>query len=191
MNEYLLKYLVLYKNLSIPKIGVFTIEDLSAQIDGTNHLLYPPSQVIRFKQEMVAPDRNFYDFMVSESGLDLVDIISRLKLISLQILSEAKENKGAIIEGIGTIKQESAGHLLFFPERPLEYLYPQVKIERAIALAKSESMKQVPFKTHELEGDELKEFLGQDIDVEGNDNWWIYAVGLLILGIGALLFYYV
>jgi hypothetical protein len=42
-----------------------------------------------------------------------------------------------------------------------------------------------------LEGDELREFLGQANDVEGGDNWWVYALGLLLLGIGALLFYYV
>lgn len=191
MQEYLLKYLILHKNLTIPKVGVFHIESLSAQIDGTNHLLYPPSQVIRFKHEMVAPDRNFYDFLVHETGLELVDVIKKLQQISIQIISETKETKGAILEGIGTLKQEHTGQLLFFSERPLEYLYPQVKIDKAISIAKSESMKQAPFKTQELEGDELREFLGQANDADGNDNWWVYALGLLLLGFGALLFYYV
>jgi hypothetical protein len=190
MEEYLLKYLVLHKILAIPKVGIFHIESLSAQIDGTNHLLYPPSQVIRFKQELVSPDRNFYDFLVHETGMDLVDVIKNLQQISIQILAEAKETNGALIKGIGTLKQENAGHLLFFSERPLEYLYPQVKIEKAISLAKSANMKQAPYKSQELEGDELREFLGQANEDDG-DNWWIYALGLLLLGIGALLFYYV
>ena len=30
MQEYLLKYLILHKNLTIPKVGVFNIESLSA-----------------------------------------------------------------------------------------------------------------------------------------------------------------
>jgi hypothetical protein len=191
MQEYLLKYLILHKNLTLPKVGVFNIENLSAQIDGTNHLLYPPSQVIRFKQEQVSPERNFYDFLVKETGLELVDVIKKLQQISIQILAETKETKGAILEGIGTLKQEATGHLLFFSDRPLEYLHPQVKIDKAISLAKSASMKQAPFKTQELEGDELREFLGQANDADSNDNWWVYAFGLLLLGIGALLFYYV
>lgn len=191
MQEYLLKYLVLHKNLTIPKVGVFNIESLSAQIDGTNNLLYPPSQVIRFKQELASPDRNFYDFLAHETGLDLVDVIKKLQQISIQILAETKEIKGANLEGIGILKQEHAGHLLFFSERPLEYLYPQVKIDKAISIAKSANMKQTPFKTQELEGDELREFLGQANDIEGNENWWVYALGFLLLGIGALLFYYV
>jgi hypothetical protein len=191
MREYLFKYLVLHKNLSIPKVGVFNIESLSAQIDGTNNLLYPPSQVIRFKQEMVTPDRNFYDFLVAESGMELVDVIKHLQIFTQNLLSEAQEAKGAVLEGIGTLKREHSGHLLFFADRPLEYLFPQVNIDKAISLAKTANLKQAAFKGQELEGDELREFLGQANDVEGGDNWWVYALGLLFLGIGALLFYYV
>ena len=191
MQEYLFKYLVLHKNLSIPKVGVFYIENLSAQIDGTNNLLYPPSQVIRFKQEMVIPDRNFYDFLVAETGLELVDVINRLKAFAQTILTESQTAKGVMIEGIGTLKTEHSGHLLFFSERPLDYLFPQVNIDKDISLAKSANLKQAAFKGQELEGDELREFLGQANDVEGGDNWWVYALGLLLLGIGALLFYYV
>jgi CCDC81-like prokaryotic HU domain 1 len=191
MREYLFKYLVLHKNLCIPKVGVFNIENLSAQIDGTNNLLYPPSQVIRFKQEMVTPDRNFYDFLVAESGMELVDVIKHLQLFAQNILTEAQDTKGAVLEGIGTLKREHSGHLLFFADRPLEYLFPQVNIDKAISLAKTANLKQAAFKGQELEGDELREFLGQANDVEGGDNWWVYALGLLLLGIGALLFYYV
>ena len=67
----------------------------------------------------------------------------------------------------------------------------RVNIDKAISLAKTANLKQAAFKGQELEGDELREFLGQANDVEGGDNWWVYALGLLLLGIGALLFYYV
>jgi len=191
MHKYLFKYLVLHKNLAIPKVGVFKIEGLSAQIDGTNNLLYPPSQVIRFKQEMAVPDRTFYDFLVNESGLELVDVIKNLHHFSKNLLTAAKDPNGALLEGIGTLKIENSGHLLFFSERPLEYLLPQVKIEKSISLGKSANMITPAFIGQELEGDELREFLGQANDAENGDNWWVYALGLLLLGIGALLFYYV
>ena len=62
MYQYLFKYLVLHKNLAIPKLGVFSMEQLSAEIDSTNHLMYPPTQIVRFKQDIVVADRHFYDF---------------------------------------------------------------------------------------------------------------------------------
>lgn len=191
MHQYLLKYLVLHKNLCIPAVGVFKIEQLSAQIDSTNHLLYPPSQVIRFKQESAAVDRYFYDFIANESGMELVDVMKQLQLFAQKVLQDARAANGAMLEGIGILKQDENGHILFFSERPLDYLFPQVKIDKSITLAKAGVPKQDAFKTSELEGEELKELLGQTIDADSSDNWWVYALGLLLLGIGALLFYYV
>lgn len=191
MQQYLLKYLVLHKSLPLPKVGVFTIEQLSAQIDTTNHLLYPPSQVIRFKHEPVAADRHFYDFIVQETGWDLVDVMRQIQKFVQQLLQDAKASNGAHIDGIGLLKTEEDGHLMFFTERPLDYLYSQVKIEKSVSLAKATSQKQSAYKVNELEGDELRELLGQATDSDTSDNWWVYAFALLLLGVGALLFYYV
>ena len=191
MHQYLLKYLVLHKQLPLPKLGVFSIEQVSAQIDATNHLLYPPSQVIRFTQETVAADRHFYDFIVNETGWELVDVIRHIQKFAQQLLNQAQDKEGAILEGIGTLKQEADGHLLFFADRPLDYLFSQVKIDKSVSLAKADTLKQSAYKAQELEGDELRELLGQAIDSDASDNWWVYAFALLLLGVGALLFYYV
>ncbi len=191
MHQYLLKYLVLHKQLPLPKVGVFSIEQVSAQIDSTNHLLYPPSQVIRFSQETVAADRNFYDFIVNETGWELVDVMRNIQKFVQQLLIEAQDKHGAILQGIGTLKKEGDGHLLFFADRPLDYLFSQVKIDKSISLAKAATLKQSAYKAKELEGDELRELLGQATDSDSSDNWWVYAFALLLLGIGALLFYYV
>ena len=92
------------------------------------------------------------------------------------------------------IQQKPLQSVFVFWQRTKEQqtgIIPQVKIDKAISIAKSANMKQVPFQSQELEGDELRAFLGQANEGEGNDNWWVYALGLLLLGIGALLFYYV
>jgi phytoene dehydrogenase-like protein len=157
-------------------VGVFSIEQVSAQIDSTNHLLYPPSQVIRFSQESVAADRHFYDFIVNETGWELVDVMRNIQKFAQQLLTDAQDKHGAILEGIGTLKKEADGHLMFFADRPLDYLFSQVKIDKSISLAKAATLKQSSYKAKELEGDELRELL---------------AFALLLLGVGALLFYYV
>ncbi len=191
MHQYLLKYLVLNQQLPIPKVGIFSIEQVSAQIDSTNHLLYPPSQVIRFSQESVAADRHFYDFIVNETGWELVDVMRNTQKFAQQLLTDAQNKQGAILQGIGTLKKEADGHLMFFADRPLEYLFSQVKIDKSISLAKAATLKQSAYKAKELEGDELRELLGQATDSDATDNWWVYAFALLLLGVGALLFYYV
>jgi hypothetical protein len=191
MYQYLFKYLVLHKRLAIPKLGVFTMEQLSAEIDSTNHLMYPPSQIIRFKHDEVAADRHFYDFLVHETEQDLADVIKELHAFSQQVLQEAQTITGAILQGIGTLKNDNNGLFLFIPERPLDYLFKHVSIDKSISLAVFTNKHSDMETSSVLKGDDLTDFLGQTNESETSDNWWVYAIALLILGIGALLFYYV
>jgi len=191
MYQYLLKYLVLHKNLAIPKLGVFSIERLSAEIDSTNHLMYPPTQIIRFKQDIVLADKHFYDFLVRETGHDLVDVIKDLHAFTQQVLQEIQTITGSVLQGIGTLKKEDNGLFLFIPERPLDYLFKQVSIDKSISLVVSANQGANIEETSVLEGGALTDFLGQTNEEETTDNWWVYAIALLLLGIGALLFYYV
>ena len=191
MYQYLLKYLVLHKNLAIPKLGVFSMEQLSAEIDSTNHLMYPPTQIVRFKQDIVVADRHFYDFLVRETGQDLVDVIKELHAFTQQVLQEVQTITGSVLQGIGLLKKDNNGLLLFIPERPLDYLYKHVFIDKSISLAVNTTNEIEISETAVLEGVALTEFLGQSNEAETSDNWWVYAIVLLLLGIGALLFYYV
>jgi len=191
MYQYLLKYLVLHKNLAIPKLGVFSMEALSAEIDSTNHLMYPPSQIVRFKQDTVVADRHFYDFLVRETDKDLVDVMNELHAFSQQVLQEVQTISGAVLQGIGTLKKDNDGLFIFIPERPLDYLFKQVSIDKSISLAVNTTQDATIETTTVLEGEALTNFLGQANDGEVTDNWWVYAIALLLLGVGALLFYYV
>ena len=191
MYQYLLKYLVLHKNLAIPKLGVFSMEALSAEIDSTNHLMYPPSQIVRFIQDTVVADRHFYDFLVRETDKDLVDVMNELHAFSQQVLQEVQTISGAVLQGIGTLKKEDNGLFLFIPERPLDYLFKQVSIDKSISLVASATQDVNNEEAKVLEGGALTDFLGQTNEEETTDNWWVYAIALLLLGIGALLFYYV
>ena len=191
MYQYLLKYLVLHKNLAIPKLGVFSMDQMSAEIDRTNHLMYPPTQIIRFKQETVVADRHFYDFLVRETGLDLADVMKELHAFTQQVLQEVQTLSGSVLQGIGTLKKEDNGLFLFIPERPLDYLFKQVSIDKSISLVVSATQGANIEETSVLEGGALTDFLGQTNEEETTDNWWVYAIALLLLGIGALLFYYV
>jgi hypothetical protein len=190
MYQYLLKYLVLHKQLPLPKLGVFSIVQVSAQIDSTNHLLYPPSQVIRFSQETVAADRRFYDFIIHETGLELIVVMRDIQNFVQQLLLDAQDKQGAILQGIGTLKKEADGDLLFFANRPLDYLFSQIKVDKTISMAKAALQKQLDLNANELETEALRELAGQETDADSIDNWWLYALALLVLGVGALLFYY-
>ena len=81
----------------------------------------------------------------------------------------------------------------FSPEKNLLELMPQVKLDATypmpekVELIDYDKEKELTFQEEE----DIRELLGQESEGEESDNWWIYAIILLLIGVGALLFYYV
>ena len=193
MNQYLHKYLVLNKKLSIPDVGNFIIESNGAQLDSVNGILYAPSPIILFKQDAAKADKFFFDFLAQEMGTDEVVAIRSFHDYLYKIKSSLNTSQGSNIPGIGRLKKEENGYILFSPEKNLQELLPQIKIGANYPIAKKVAT--IDFdQDHELtaqEEDDIKEIMGQETEEQRADNWWVYALILLLIGVGALLFYYV
>lgn len=195
MYQYLHKYLVLNHKLSIPDVGNLIIETNSAKLDAANGFLFAPSPTIQFKQEQTPPsDKIFFDFLSEEMGLDQVSAIKSFHDYLYKLKTSLGTPKGAVLPGIGMMRKEENGYILFTPEKNLLELMPQVKLEGGVEFAKKEVKVYHEDDERELseqEEEDIRELLGQDSQLAGNDNWWVYAVILLMIGLGALLFYYV
>lgn len=193
MNQYLHKYLVLNKKLSIPDVGNLIIESNGAQLDSVNGILYAPSPIILFKQDAAKADKFFFDFLAQEMGTDEVVAIRSFHDYLYKIKSSLNTSQGSNIPGIGRLKKEENGYILFSPEKNLQELLPQIKIGANYPIAKK--LAAIDFdQDHELtaqEEDDIKEIMGQETEEQRADNWWVYALILLLIGVGALLFYYV
>ena len=188
MYPLLLKYLVLHKSLPIPKIGVFTITHLRAEIDSAHHLLIPPMQTILFKEEAVNVTDDFYEYLVTETGLDLVAITTELQKVTDQILLEITTQTGAIINGIGTLIKHENGLMSFTQENTLDYLFKPISINQSIVFDSGLNTTVTNLPTGEIQPVNIGK---SNETFEASDNWWIYALALLFIGIGALLFYYI
>jgi hypothetical protein len=195
MHQYLHKYLVINQKLGIPDVGNFLIQSTPAKLDASTGLLFGPTPLIQFKQEQTAPaDKVFFDFLAEEMGVDEVVAIRRFHDYLYQLKSTITAPQGGRIPGIGSLRKEESGLILFSPEKAAHELIPQVKSNTAIQAPKA-SKKHIPEEyERELtaqEEDDIRELLGQDVAEASADNWWIYAVILLLIGVGAVLFYYV
>ncbi|MEN9458155.1 MAG: hypothetical protein RL135_729 [Bacteroidota bacterium] len=195
MYQYLHKYLVLNHRLSIPDVGNFVIEPNSAKLDNANGFLFAPAPAIRFKQEQTPPsDKFLFDFISEELGVDQMTAIKQFHDYVYKIKTSLTTPQGAVIPGIGAMRKEENGYILFTPEKNLLDLLPQVKVGETIEFAKKEAIKinhDEERNLTEQEEEDIRELLGQDSQIKTSDNWWVYAVILLMIGIGALLFYYV
>jgi hypothetical protein len=174
MDQYLYKYLVLHKHLCIPQLGSFTVQKENARYDAHSGLLHPPVETIVFSDGVVpVSEKLFFDFLANEMGVDDVTAIKQFHEFSYDFRTRFAENGSVELKGVGLLEKNGNGHAVFTPAHRFTDLLPSLNENGAIVVSQ----------TDETVEEEITE-------EENKDNWWVYAIALLILGAGALLFYY-
>ena len=172
MDQQLYKYLVLHRNLSVPQLGSFLIKDQPAYYENATGLLHAPRPLIYFSEGVTSmSEKLFFDFLAAEMGVDEVAAIKQFHDYAYRLRENLLTNSTAEVKGIGTLSKGEDGLIVFDPANDLTYLLPPVQEGEAISAD--------AYTTDEEAG-----------TVTGKDNWWVYAVILGILGLGALLYYY-
>ena len=170
MDQYLYKFLVINGHLGIPQLGSFTIQQVPAYLDAASGLLYPPKPGIRFREaDFPVPEKLFFDFLSCELGSDEEAAMQQFNEFSNQFRSQFQENGSVVLKGIGKLNRGEDGEVAFLPDNDLSALLQPLQMEKAQMLSETNT--------------EPKE--------TQPDYWWFYAIILLILGLGALAYYYI
>lgn len=210
MQQYLQKFLILHRKLSIPQLGSFVIEDEPARLDVESGLLFAPRPVIRFSEtDRPVSDKLFFRFLAEEMQVDELAAIREFHDFCYAFRSNLQSNQMASIQGIGRVVRRSDDVLGFSPETNLlEFLPPVPWAEENSANKKS--LKPLPAKKElqpketeaeappsEQQEEEATESVMEEAleeeweeDVVNDDRWWVYALILAGIGILALLNYY-
>ena len=190
MYEIFYKYLIVNQKIGLPGVGNFYIESIPAKIDIVHSTLTAPSQSVIFSVEAPLNDRSFFDYLSREMKLNGIEAVTRFNEFSQQI-NERAINSGAILPGIGTLKKNENGQFSFYPEIKNNTLLPQIHINdsvvadsKLIAVYDSGETKII---TQESAAPEEEKIVMHDSD----DFWWVYAIILALMGLGALLYYYI
>jgi hypothetical protein len=167
MQEHIHKYLVLYRKLSIPKLGSFVIKEEPAYVDAVSGQLFPPKQVLIFEEgSYAASDRFFFDFLAEEMGVDAIAAIHAFNEFSGRLTQEVSSKEEVNLSGWGRFSKTVDGNIDFTPDTTVTELLPVISLEKDIIEASAYEEK------------------------APNDYWWFYAIVLLIFGLGALAYYY-
>ncbi|MDB5209485.1 MAG: hypothetical protein JWQ30_312 [Sediminibacterium sp.] len=172
MDQHLYKYLVLYKHLCIPQLGSFVIQPQNSRYDESTGLLHGPSSAMVFTDaQVVVSEKIFFDFLANEMGVDDLTAIKLFHDFSYQFRNDLQEKGSVELTEVGRLTKEE-DTIVFHPSHSVSELIPGVRLEKGMTL------------TEEIGSIE-------EIDTEENkDPWWMYAIVLVMLGIGALIFYY-
>lgn len=190
MYELLYKYLILNQKLALPGVGSFYIEAVPAQMDFVAGTLIAPKKVVNFNRDSITADRAFYDYLISEMKLNESEVIKRLNKFGQQIRQAALQN-GISLPGIGMLKMSNQDDLSFYPETKENDLMPEINLSNSVA---SESNLINVYDSGETKIILQKAAHPEEEKIEmvsKEDYWWVYAIVLALMGLGALLFYYI
>jgi hypothetical protein len=190
MYELLYKYLILNQKLGLPGVGSFYIESIPAKMDIVAGTLTAPKKVVNFNKESTTVDRAFYDYLISELNLNETEVIQKLNGFGQQVKQAAQQN-GISLPGIGMLKIAYQGDLTFYPETKYGNLLPIINLNASLAsgsnpaaVVDSVETKIIIQNTTSPEKVELRLQSKEDY-------WWVYAIALALVGLGALLFHYI
>lgn len=161
MDQLLVQYLILYKNLYFPHIGIFTIEQKSANYQSDTGLLEPDAQFIQFSEgvERVS-DQHFFDYLSLQLQQDQVVVIRAFHDYCYAIRKSLVEKGQYYWKGVGYLTKQADQSIQF------EMLNPPFELFEPLQLPFEDSL---AMNTHK-------------------DKWWLWALLLLLLGLAALLF---
>ena len=177
MDQSLYKYLVLHKNLTIPQLGSFVVKNEPSHFDSTTGLLHAPKPVIVFTDSTIPmSEKFFFDFLSTELGIDEVTAIKQFHDYAYQLRKDLLEKRTIAVNGIGTLIKGEDEQVQFNPAHDVSVLLPPVQKADAIPASDQNDL---------YDADETSD------TTTTNDQWWVYTLILVILGLGALLYYYV
>ena len=129
MQQYLYKYLLLHHKLSIPALGNFMVEYKPAYYNESTGLLFPRRPFIDFN-EGPAPgsDSNLVHFLSLEMGVDEITAMKEFQNFSIRLLVNMVEQHFTDLHGIGRIKKEMNGHIVFQPASNLIDILPPLRL---------------------------------------------------------------
>lgn len=113
MNNVLVSYLLQHKSISIPGLGSMYIERIPAQTDFVNRRILPPDYHFRFDKYFDAPDKDFFTYLAKQQNIADYEAIKWYNEWAYELRSKLREGHQVEWEGIGTLKKDISGEIVF------------------------------------------------------------------------------
>jgi hypothetical protein len=185
MFHLLYKYFVLNRHLSIPGIGVFVLEREAARVDAGLNTLHAPMPVVRFKMHGAQMDNSFYGYLAKELGIEVLDAIQEYHDFAIDLKNEVQEKKWIELPNLGILTQGVKDEIKFKSSPVLKDYFPDVAAENISTVSHQTVEAEEPVTVGATE--EKVRFTKVKKE---HDYWWVFAILLALIGIGAIVYYY-
>jgi hypothetical protein len=187
------KYFVITKKLTIPGIGYFNIKALPAKLDFVERVLHAPTFTVEFVPQNVAADKKLYQYLSKELAIDEWQAVNQFQEFTENLIESVEKNGNIKLSGIGTLRKNINNTLYLEPELATKPLHDDIHLASESNTNSTANLVQLYttgnslIYTEELESDQLEKI----VKSEAQDYWWVWALVAALMGVGALLYYYI
>ena len=183
MYQYLAKYFSLNKKLVLPGIGLLNASAKPSQLEFVEKTLHAPVYAISFQQDENVTDYHFISFLSKEINVSEHDAGNRFSNFIQQLINKLQAGLALQLPGLGLLSKNDDAYN-FISTDTLQQLYLGVSAERVI---RQNAQHTVRVGEDHKTSTEMYEILHKEAT---HDRWWIAAIVLSVVGIAAILYYY-
>ena len=184
MVQLIRTYLLQNKSISIPGLGTIYVERTPAQTDFVNRQLLPPSYHFRFDKYFDAPGKDFFTYLAARKSVEDFEAIKIYNEWALQLRNSISTDEFTPLHGVGALKRDSSGDILFEPSGPQNSFNTPVHAERIIRTNAKHTM---IVGDRELTNVQMTDYLQES--ASRKTSWWVYAIIIAVVAIAAIIIY--
>ena len=193
MYPFLYKYFLVNKKVGIPSLGSFSLQEIPASLDFVKGILRAPqSKIIFTNSEADVIDKNLFIYLGREMQVEEWQVAKKFQEFTAAIKHNIESNKSVELPGIGKLQKGFDDELVFIADTDATII-PSTDIkfnntnDTRANLVELYSTGENLILTEETEDDKLEMIIKH----KEEDYWWVYALILALMGVGALLYYYI
>lgn len=186
MDSLIKTYLLQKSRVSIPGLGTIYVDRSPARSDFINKQLLPPSYHYRFDKYFDAPARDFFTFLASSKHVEDYEAIRMYNEWAQSLRNNIGADQSASLEGIGVLKRDTTGDVLFEPVTAPTTYDISVPAKRII---RTNVKHKVIVGDKEVNKAEVSGYPFDDIK-KRKLSWWVYALIIAVIAIVAIIIHF-
>ena len=186
MEHLVRTYLLQKSSVSIPGLGTIYVERSPARSDFINKQLLPPSYHFRFDKYFDAPGKDFFAFIAARKNVEDYEAIKLYNEWALSLRNNISAEHSSQLDGIGVLKRDQSGEVVFEPEAPADAFAIPVPAQRIVRTNTRHTML---VGDREVSNVEMTDYLHDEVHKE-KTSWWVYALIIAAVALTAILFHF-
>ena len=121
VSTYIKDLLYRYECVIVPDFGGFITNKISAKIDNTAHIFYPPSKQVGFNHHLTHNDGLLANYIATAENISF-DQATQFIVETVEKWNQQIKSQPLVLDQIGTLKLNAEHQLIFEPETSVNYL---------------------------------------------------------------------